>query len=139
MDDNPPPLPSDPNGKASVDLFLRPSDEDLKIWPHRSLNRALPLYALNSINITLIYLEFKNSGYSFSSTLWGDVSCMDYIFQIRVSAKGVFGSGWFSDIDFSRQECEQQAFWFLLCVPYIFLHLWYQVLLDSVNFWELSI
>ncbi|KDO76439.1 hypothetical protein CISIN_1g022000mg [Citrus sinensis] len=35
IDDNPPPLkPSDSQGKVYVDLLLKPSEEDLKIWPH---------------------------------------------------------------------------------------------------------
>ncbi|XP_059442316.1 putative glucose-6-phosphate 1-epimerase [Corylus avellana] len=35
IDENPPPLhPNDSNGKAFVDLLLKPSDEDLKNWPH---------------------------------------------------------------------------------------------------------
>jgi glucose-6-phosphate 1-epimerase len=36
IDENPPPLHlNDSNGKAFVDLLLKPSDEDLKNWPHR--------------------------------------------------------------------------------------------------------
>ncbi|XP_021890992.1 putative glucose-6-phosphate 1-epimerase isoform X4 [Carica papaya] len=35
IDANPPPLhPNDSNGKPSIDLLLRPSEDDLKIWPH---------------------------------------------------------------------------------------------------------
>ncbi|XP_043715718.1 putative glucose-6-phosphate 1-epimerase [Telopea speciosissima] len=35
IDDNPPPLrPSDSKGKSLVDLLLKPSEEDLKFWPH---------------------------------------------------------------------------------------------------------
>lgn len=35
MDDHPPPLqPSDSSGKSFVDLLLKPSEDDLKIWPH---------------------------------------------------------------------------------------------------------
>ncbi|KAI9108376.1 hypothetical protein K1719_020567 [Acacia pycnantha] len=35
IDDNPPPHPStDSNGKSYIDLLLKPSEEDLKIWPH---------------------------------------------------------------------------------------------------------
>ncbi|XP_075505927.1 putative glucose-6-phosphate 1-epimerase [Primulina tabacum] len=34
IDDNPPPLQSvDSNGKTFIDLLLKPSDDDLKIWP----------------------------------------------------------------------------------------------------------
>jgi hypothetical protein len=35
IDNDPPPLPVNPAIKAFVDLILRPSEEDLKIWPHR--------------------------------------------------------------------------------------------------------
>ncbi|KAM2227793.1 hypothetical protein ACFXTI_014566 [Malus domestica] len=35
IDNNPPPLrPNDSNGKAYIDLLLKPSDDDMKIWPH---------------------------------------------------------------------------------------------------------
>ncbi|GAV63538.1 Aldose_epim domain-containing protein [Cephalotus follicularis] len=35
IDDNPPPLhPNDSNGKSYIDLLLKPSEDDLKIWPH---------------------------------------------------------------------------------------------------------
>lgn len=41
VDDNPPPLPStDSQGKSFIDLLLKPSEEDIKGWPHRyKLNR----------------------------------------------------------------------------------------------------
>lgn len=36
IDENPPPLPpNDSHGKSFVDLLLKPSEEDLKGWPHR--------------------------------------------------------------------------------------------------------
>lgn len=36
IDDDPPPLQSnDSQGKSFVDLLLKPSEEDLKCWPHR--------------------------------------------------------------------------------------------------------
>lgn len=34
VDDNPPPLPINPAIKAFVDLILKPSEDDLKVWPH---------------------------------------------------------------------------------------------------------
>ncbi|GKU87992.1 hypothetical protein SLEP1_g2310 [Rubroshorea leprosula] len=35
IDENPPPLhPNDSHGKSIVDLLLKPSEEDLKFWPH---------------------------------------------------------------------------------------------------------
>ncbi|KAK8554533.1 hypothetical protein V6N13_093516 [Hibiscus sabdariffa] len=39
IDDDPPPLnPDDFHGKSFIDLLLKPSDEDLKCWPHRNVN-----------------------------------------------------------------------------------------------------
>ncbi|EOA16987.1 hypothetical protein CARUB_v10005219mg [Capsella rubella] len=35
IDANPPPLPSSSSSHAFVDLILRSSDDDLKIWPHK--------------------------------------------------------------------------------------------------------
>uniref|UniRef100_A0A5B7BNI1 glucose-6-phosphate 1-epimerase n=1 Tax=Davidia involucrata TaxID=16924 RepID=A0A5B7BNI1_DAVIN len=35
IDENPPPLrPNDSNDRAYIDLLLKPSEEDLKVWPH---------------------------------------------------------------------------------------------------------
>ncbi|KAK7329249.1 hypothetical protein VNO77_23401 [Canavalia gladiata] len=34
VDDDPPPFPTNTLSKAFVDLILKPSEEDLKIWPH---------------------------------------------------------------------------------------------------------
>lgn len=34
IDQNPPPLPTDSNGKSYIDLLLKPSEDDMKIWPH---------------------------------------------------------------------------------------------------------
>lgn len=36
IDDNPPLLhPNDSHGKSFIDLLLKPSEDDLKCWPHR--------------------------------------------------------------------------------------------------------
>ncbi|XP_024979939.1 putative glucose-6-phosphate 1-epimerase [Cynara cardunculus var. scolymus] len=34
FDDNPPPFPADATNKIFIDLILRPTKEDLKLWPH---------------------------------------------------------------------------------------------------------
>ncbi|CAN0910381.1 Putative glucose-6-phosphate 1-epimerase [Linum grandiflorum] len=54
VDDNPPPLPtSDSNGKSYVDLLLKPSDEDLKNWPH-SFEFRLRVALTAEGNLTMI-------------------------------------------------------------------------------------
>lgn len=34
VDDDLYPFPTNPSNNAFIDLILRPSEEDLKIWPH---------------------------------------------------------------------------------------------------------
>lgn len=38
FDDNPPPFPADAANKVFADLILRPTKEDLKLWPHRYIS-----------------------------------------------------------------------------------------------------
>ncbi|THU64617.1 hypothetical protein C4D60_Mb01t28350 [Musa balbisiana] len=38
IDSDPPPFPSDSSSKTFVDLILKPTDDDFKIWPHRFLS-----------------------------------------------------------------------------------------------------
>jgi glucose-6-phosphate 1-epimerase len=40
IDDNPPPLPVNPAIKAFVDIILKPTEDDLKMWPHRFVLEA---------------------------------------------------------------------------------------------------
>lgn len=35
IDTDPPPFPTTTSNKTHVDLILKPSEDDLKIWPHR--------------------------------------------------------------------------------------------------------
>lgn len=35
IDTDPPPFPTNSCNKAFVDLILKPSEEDMKVWPHR--------------------------------------------------------------------------------------------------------
>ncbi|KAI9174696.1 hypothetical protein LWI28_021375 [Acer negundo] len=56
IDGDPPPLhhhPSDSLGKACVDLLLKPSEEDLKIWPH-SFEFRLRVSLATDGNLTMI-------------------------------------------------------------------------------------
>lgn len=45
IDTDPPPFPTTSSSKAFVDLILKPSEEDLKIWPHRYGLETLLSYA----------------------------------------------------------------------------------------------
>lgn len=41
VDPNPPPLPMTSPTNSYVDLLLKPSEEDLKIWPHRYISPSI--------------------------------------------------------------------------------------------------
>ncbi|XP_076951772.1 putative glucose-6-phosphate 1-epimerase isoform X1 [Bidens hawaiensis] len=61
VDENPPSLPAkDSSGKSFVDLLLKPTDEDLKCWPHR-FYFTLKLYnRFNHIyELELLFLSHK--------------------------------------------------------------------------------
>ncbi|KAI5655376.1 hypothetical protein M9H77_32563 [Catharanthus roseus] len=54
IDENPPSLhPNDSNGKAFVDLLFKPSEDDLKIWPH-SFEFRLRVALDNDGNLSMI-------------------------------------------------------------------------------------
>ncbi|CAN1178194.1 Putative glucose-6-phosphate 1-epimerase [Linum perenne] len=54
VDENPPPLPAnDSNGKTYVDLLLKPTDDDLKNWPH-SFEFRLRVAVTAEGNLTMV-------------------------------------------------------------------------------------
>jgi len=55
IDDNPPPFPVNTAIKTFADLILKPSEEDLKIWPHRFVLETM-LLSCRSLTLLLIYL-----------------------------------------------------------------------------------
>ncbi|KAK4742720.1 hypothetical protein SAY87_000721 [Trapa incisa] len=66
VDDDPPPLPSnDSVGKSFVDLLLKPSEEDLKFWPH-SFELRLRISLAPGGNLTLISRVRNINGKPFS-------------------------------------------------------------------------
>ncbi|KAF2291229.1 hypothetical protein GH714_020755 [Hevea brasiliensis] len=66
VDDNPPPLQSnDSKGKSFVDLLLKPSEEDLKCWPHSFEFRVRVLLATNG-DLALISRVRNINGKPFS-------------------------------------------------------------------------
>nr|XP_011468957.1 PREDICTED: putative glucose-6-phosphate 1-epimerase isoform X2 [Fragaria vesca subsp. vesca] len=66
IDDNPPVLhPNDSQGKSYVDLLLKPSEEDLKCWPHSFEFRLRVSLAING-DLTLISRVRNVNGKMFS-------------------------------------------------------------------------
>uniref|UniRef100_A0A0E0LSR8 glucose-6-phosphate 1-epimerase n=1 Tax=Oryza punctata TaxID=4537 RepID=A0A0E0LSR8_ORYPU len=69
IDDNPPPLPVNPAIKSFVDLILRPSDEDLKIWPHSfEFRLRVALGPNGDLSLTSRIRNTSTDGRSFSYT-----------------------------------------------------------------------
>lgn len=56
IDADPPPFPTSSSSKAFIDLILKPSEEDLKIWPHRyGLGPLLSYAFVGRINVLSAY------------------------------------------------------------------------------------
>lgn len=85
IDDSPPPLPStDSHGKSYIDLLLKPSDEDLKTWPHSFEVRLRVCLAADG-NLTVIsrIRNVNSKPFSFSFAYHTYFSISD-ISEVRV-------------------------------------------------------
>ena len=56
IDIDPPPFPTQPSSKAFIDLILKPSEEDLKIWPNRYSLERFFLMNLSEKDAPLVFL-----------------------------------------------------------------------------------
>nr|GEZ84749.1 putative glucose-6-phosphate 1-epimerase [Tanacetum cinerariifolium] len=71
VDEAPPPLPAKSlNGSSFIDLLLKPSEEDLKIWPHSFELRLRVCLGLNG-NLTLTEMRVEG------------LETMDYLDNLR--------------------------------------------------------
>ncbi|VAI75349.1 unnamed protein product [Triticum turgidum subsp. durum] len=69
IDDNPPPLPVNPAIKAFVDLILKPSEDDLKMWPHSfEFRLRIALGAGGDLSLTSRIRNTNTDGRPFSYT-----------------------------------------------------------------------
>ncbi|KAL5551914.1 hypothetical protein UlMin_002090 [Ulmus minor] len=103
IDNNSPPLPpNDSNGKAYVDLLLKPSDEDLKIWPHRFEFRLRVSLAADG-NLALIsrIRNINCKPYSFSFAYHTYFSISD-ISEVRVEG--------LETLDYLDNLCQKERF-----------------------------
>lgn len=55
FDDNPPPFPADATNKVFTDLILRPTKEDLKLWPHRYISWNFS--TLSDLDVHKLFLD----------------------------------------------------------------------------------
>ncbi|KAK3024242.1 hypothetical protein RJ639_043618 [Escallonia herrerae] len=85
IDEDPPPLhPNDSHGKSFIDLLLRPSEEDLKCWPH-SFEFRLRVSLAADGNLTMIsrIRNINGKPFSFSFAYHTYLSVSD-ISEVRI-------------------------------------------------------
>ncbi|KAJ9188262.1 hypothetical protein P3X46_003634 [Hevea brasiliensis] len=103
VDDNPPPLQSnDSKGKSFVDLLLKPSEEDLKCWPHSFEFRVRVLLATNG-DLALISRVRNINGkpFSFSFAYHTYLSVSD-ISEVRIEG--------LETLDYLDNLCQRERF-----------------------------
>ncbi|CAI9279081.1 unnamed protein product [Lactuca saligna] len=103
VDEDPPPLPTnDSNGKSFVDLLLKPSEEDLKSWPHSFELRLRVCLGMDG-NLSLISRVRNMNGkpFSFSFAYHSYLSVSD-ISEVRVEG--------LETMDYFDNLCERERF-----------------------------
>lgn len=88
IDNNPPPLQANTSSKTFVDLILKPSEDDAKVWPHRyNVKRVtftdflkIPYTALAAFPFQLL----KNSHASVNNNIIIWLNC-SYEYRLRVA------------------------------------------------------
>ncbi|KAF5460582.1 hypothetical protein F2P56_020442 [Juglans regia] len=103
IDQNPPPLhPNDSKGKSCIDLLLKPSEEDLKIWPH-SFEFRLRVSLEDDGYLTMIsrIRNIDNKPFSFSFAYRTYFSISD-ISEVRVEG--------LETLDYFENLCQKQRF-----------------------------
>ncbi|XVF10470.1 hypothetical protein REPUB_Repub07fG0185900 [Reevesia pubescens] len=85
IDDNPPPLhPNDSSGKSYIDLLLKPSEDDLKIWPHSfEFRLRVSLTAEGNLSLISRIRNINSKPFSFSIAYHTYFSISD-ISEVRV-------------------------------------------------------
>ncbi|XP_062028120.1 putative glucose-6-phosphate 1-epimerase [Rosa rugosa] len=103
IDNEPPPLnPNDSNGKAYIDLLLKPSEDDLKIWPH-SFEFRLRVSLAAEGHLTLIsrIRNINCKPFSFSIAYHTYFSISD-ISEVRIEG--------LETLDYLDNLCEKERF-----------------------------
>ncbi|XP_068306095.1 putative glucose-6-phosphate 1-epimerase [Pyrus communis] len=103
IDNDPPPLhPNYSNGKAYIDLLLKPSDDDLKIWPH-SFEFRLRVSLAAEGHLTLIsrIRNINSKPFSFSFAFHTYFSISD-ISEVRVEG--------LETLDYLDNLCQKERF-----------------------------
>ncbi|KAJ4728169.1 Glucose-6-phosphate 1-epimerase [Melia azedarach] len=103
IDDNPPPLhPNDSNGKSFVDLLLKPSEEDLKCWPHSfELRLRVSLSADGDLTLISRVRNINGKPFSFSFAYHTYLSVSD-ISEVRIEG--------LETLDYLDNLCQRERF-----------------------------
>ncbi|OWM85260.1 putative glucose-6-phosphate 1-epimerase [Punica granatum] len=103
IDENPPPLPpSNSNGKAYIDLLLKPSEHDLKIWPHTfEFRLRVGLSADGYLTLTSRIRNINCKPFSFSIAYHTYFSITD-ISEVRVEG--------LETLDYLDNLCQRERF-----------------------------
>ncbi|XP_077252153.1 putative glucose-6-phosphate 1-epimerase isoform X2 [Tasmannia lanceolata] len=103
VDEDPPPLhPSDYNGKAAIDLLLKPSEEDLKCWPHCFEFRLRVSLAMNGdLRLISRIRNIDNKPFSFSFAYHTYFSVSD-ISEVRIEG--------LETLDYLDNLCRRERF-----------------------------
>ncbi|KAM0916268.1 hypothetical protein ACQ4PT_010339 [Festuca glaucescens] len=95
IDDNPPPLPVNPSIKAFVDIILKPTEDDLKMWPHSfEFRLRIALDALGDLSLTSRIRNTNTDGRPFSYTFAyhtyfavSDIRAIVHAYQMQVKTE----------------------------------------------------
>ena len=61
IDQDPPPFARNPSEKAYVDLLLKPSEDDLKIWPNRSGKKCILYMFFQNQHFNCLNLDIRKT------------------------------------------------------------------------------
>ncbi|KAL5989244.1 hypothetical protein ACLOJK_010134 [Asimina triloba] len=103
IDEDPPPLqPTDYIGKSAIDLLLKPSEEDLKFWPHCFEFRLRVALSLNGdLTMTSRIRNLDNKPFSFSFAYHAYFSVSD-ISEVRIEG--------LETLDYLDNLCQRERF-----------------------------
>ncbi|KAF3439910.1 hypothetical protein FNV43_RR18188 [Rhamnella rubrinervis] len=103
VDDNPPPLhPNDSKGKSFIDLLLKPSEDDLKCWPH-SFEFRLRVSLATDGDLTLISRVRNVNGKPFTfSFAYHTYLLVSDISEVRIEG--------LETLDYLDNLCERERF-----------------------------
>nr|KJB24268.1 hypothetical protein B456_004G136000 [Gossypium raimondii] len=103
IDDNPPPLhPNDPSEKAYTDLLLKPSEDDLKIWPNSfEFRLRISLTADGNLSLMSRIRNINYKPFSFSIAYLTYFSISD-ISEVRVEG--------LETLDYLDNLCQRERF-----------------------------